>query len=274
MSAPSASRRRLALVSVAVLAGALGLAALALAGGGDSHAARKRAAPIHRFAGARIADFPLSYGAPGAIAAVPDPLGSGERAVRMRVADGDVEPLTPTDDPRAQLVSPDLIGPGDNVWLATRFLVPASYPEIDPDGWVTLVEIYGPPFYGTSPWRLELVGGSLQWQRNRTYDFDMPFKRPLARGRWIRALVHERFGERGFVEMWIDGRPVEFFSRPGGRPAVRRLRMATMDRSNDEGLNSVRIGQYREAGMFARGTIYFGPLAVGPTRASVAWAAR
>lgn len=274
MSAPFASRRRLALVAVAVLAAALCLATLALGRGSDSHAARERATPIHRFAGARIADFPFAYGAPGAIAAVPDPLGSGERVVRMSVADGDVKPLTPTGNPRAQLVSPDLIGPGDNVWLATRFLVPAAYPEIDPDGWVTLVEIYGPPFHGTSPWRLELVGDSLQWQRNSTYDFDTPFKRPLARGRWIGALLHERFGERGFVEMWIDGRPVGFFSRPGGRPAVRRLLMATMDHSNDEGLNSVRIGQYREAGMFDRGTIYFGPLAVGPTRASVAWAAR
>lgn len=274
MSAPFASRRRLALVAVAVLAAALCLATLALGRGSDSHAARERAAPIRHFAGARIADFPFAYGAPGAIAAVPDPLGSGERVVRMSVADGDVKPLTPTGNPRAQLVSPDLIGPGDNVWLATRFLVPAAYPEIDPDGWVTLVEIYGPPFHGTSPWRLELVGDSLQWQRNSTYDFDTPFKRPLARGRWIGALLHERFGERGFVEMWIDGRPVGFFSRPGGRPAVRRLLMATMDHSNDEGLNSVRIGQYREAGMFDRGTIYFGPLAVGPTRASVAWAAR
>jgi len=263
-------RRRPLVLASALLA----LAALGLAASVWAHAARERVAPTPHFAGARIADFPVSYGAPGAIAEVPDPLGGGARALRLTVFDRDVEPLTPTDNPRAQLVSPDLVGAGANVWLATEFLVPESYPEVDPGGWVTLVEVYGPPFRGTSPWRLELAGDSLQWQRNSSYEFDTPFKQPLVRGRWIGVLLHERFGRHGFVEMWIDDRPVEFFGAGGrGRnadPATRRLKMATMDRSNDEGLNSVRIGQYRQAGMFAKGTIYFRGLEVGPTRASVA----
>lgn len=254
MSEPLASRRPLVL-ACALLA----LAALGLALGLPAQALRERVAPIPHFAGAAVEDFPFAYGAPGAIAEVPDPVGSGERVLRMTVSNGDVRPLTPTENPRAELVSPDLIGPGANVWVATKFLVPAAYPEVDPGGWVTLVSVYGPPFHGTSPWRLELAGDYLQWQRNATYDFDTPFKQPLVRGRWISLLLHERFGRRGFVEMWIDG-----------QPAIERLRMATMDHSNDEGPNSVRISQYREEGMFARGTIYFGGLEVGPTRGSVA----
>jgi hypothetical protein len=264
VSEPPASRRPLVL-ACALLA----LAALGLALGLPAQALRERVAPIPHFGAAAIEDFPFAYGAPGAIAEVPDPVGSGERVLRMTVSNRDVRPLTPTENPRAELVSPDLIGPGANVWVATKFLVPATYPEIDPDGWVTLVSVYGPPFYGSSPWRLELAGESLQWQRNSTYDFDTPFRQPLVRGRWTSVLLHERFGRRGFVEMWIDGRPIEFFAGRSGEGA-RRLRMATMDHSNDEGRNSVRISQYREEGMFARGTIYFGALEVGPTRDSVA----
>ncbi len=247
----------------------LALGALVLAVSFPALAMRGRTAPVAQFSGAAIGDFPVDYSAPGAISEVPDPLGGGGNVLELTVSNRDVHPLTPTENPRAELASPDLIGRGANVWLATRFLVPAGYPEVDPGGWVTLVSIYGPPFDGTSPWRLELSGDSLQWQRNATYDFDIPFKQPLARDRWTSVLLHERFGRRGFVEMWIDGQPIEFFAGRGGRAATRRLKMATMDASNDGGPNSARISQYREEGMFAKGTIYFGALEVGPTRESV-----
>jgi hypothetical protein len=269
MGAPPDLRRPLVLAPLLFVLAALGFAA-----GVSANAVRDRGAPISLFAGAGIGDFPVGYAAPGAIAEVPDPVGSGETVLRMTVSNRDVYPLTPTDNPRAELASPEMIGAGANVWLSTKFLVPAGYPEIDAGGWVTLVSVYGRPFYGTSPWRLELAGDSLQWQRNATYDFDTPFRQPLARGRWTTVLLHERFDRRGFVEMWIDGRPIEFFGygrRERDDPAAtRRLKMATMDRSNDGGPNSVRISQYREEGMFAKGTIYFGALEVGPTRGSVA----
>jgi hypothetical protein len=45
--------------------------------------------------------------------------------------------------------------------------------------------------------------------------------------------------------------------------------MATMDASNNRGANAAKIMQYRQAGMFRTGTVYFGPLRIGPTRATV-----
>lgn len=271
MLSPAGSGRRGRIALVPLLFLILGAVVVAVA---LASPARDRVAALPAFTGTKIGDFPAKYGARRAITEVADPLGSGEKVLKLTVSDGDVFPITPTDNPRAELVSPDIVRPGMNVWLSTKFLVPTSYPRIRSGGWVSLISFYGPPFDGPSPWRLELAGNGLQWERNSTYDFDVPFREPLARGRWTSVLVHERFATEGFVEMWINGRRVDFFSSGGFNPhrhgTTRRLRMATVDHSNDGGPNSARIAQYREAGMFSRGTIYFGALRVGPTRASVA----
>jgi hypothetical protein len=250
------------------------LGALCLAAVVWASPVRGRAAAAPLFTGARIGDFSGMYSARGAISEVPDPVGGGEEVLRFTVSNRDVYPITPTENPRAELVSPNIVRPGMEVWLSTRFLVPNDYPRISPGGWVSLVSFYGPPYDSSSPWQLELAGNSLQWQRNQTYGFDVPFETPLVKGRWITVLVHERFARRGFVEMWIDGQPIEFFGGDGGynprhRAPARRLKMATRDRSNDRGANSARLMQYRKAGMFGEGTIYFGALRVGRTRASV-----
>lgn len=248
--------------------GALAAAVLAWA---NPIPGRGAIAPL--FAGSKIEDFRAVHAAPGAIAEVPDPGGSAETVLRLDVSNRDVFPVTPTENPRAELLSPDIVRPGMHFWLATEFFVPVDYPAVRAGEWVSLVAVYGPPYRGSSPWSLELAGDTLQWQRNSTYDFDIPYKAPLVRGRWTSVLVHERFGGRGFVAMWIDGRPIRFFSRdsynPTRHPPVRRLKMATSDHSNGAGPNSARIMQYRKAGMFGEGTIYFGPLEVGRTRASV-----
>jgi Polysaccharide lyase len=269
-SPASGSRHRVALIPLLLLIlSTLGLAASAWAYPPASGPGS--AVPI--FDGARIVDFPAEYAAEGAISEVPDPVGSGEDVLKFTVLNRDVFPVTPTENPRAELVSPNIVRRGMNVWLATKFLVPRSYPAFR-SGWVSLVSFYGPPFDSSSPWQLELGVEGLQWQRNSTYGFDIPFQAPLVRERWTTLLVHERFARKGLVEMWIDGRPIRFFGadtyNPHNHPATRRLKMATVDRSNGRGPNSARLMQYRKAGMFGEGTIYFGPLRVGRTRASVA----
>jgi hypothetical protein len=129
---------------------------------------------------------------------------------------------------------------------------------------MSLLSVYGPPFNASSPWQVEVIGDHLQWMRNRTYGFDVPWQAPLAKGTWVTVLTHERFASDGFVEMWVNGQPVSFFGRET------RLEMQTMDGSNGGGANSIRISQYRQAGMFETGTIYFGPVLFGATRAAVA----
>jgi hypothetical protein len=213
------------------------------------------------FDGSSIAAFDELQAAPGAIAEIPDPAGSGETSFQMNVDESDVYPVTPTENPRAQALSPPIINAGDEFWLQTKFMLPPEMPEAD--GWMSLVSIYGAPFNGSSPWQIEVAGDEIHWQRNDTYDWDVPWRMPLVKGRWVTVLLHERFASDGWVEMWIDGQQVNFF---GDQP---RLAMETMDSSNNEGANAAKIMQYREAGMFDSASVYFGPLRVGKTRASV-----
>src|SRR6201999_1439041 len=113
----------------------------------------------------------------------------------------------------------------------------------------SLIEIHGPPFASSSPWQIEVSGGNLQWMRNGTYHWDVPWKTPLVKGSWVSVLLHERFASDGWVEMWINGQPVSFFGRET------KLAMQTMDSSNGGGANSAKIMQYRKAGMFETGTV-------------------
>jgi hypothetical protein len=224
------------------------------------------------FSGSRIRDFALTQAAPGAITEVPDPLGGGEQVMKFTVADRDVAPITPTENPRAQLVSPDIIHSGQEFWLQAKFMIPADLPTIP--GWMSLVSVYGAPYAGSSPWCIGIVGNNLTWDRNASYGWDTPWKTPLQRGQWTTVLLHERFAADGFVEMWVNGQPITFFA-PGSsyssnrRTATSHLEMKTMDSSNGGAANSVRISQYREAGMFQTASVYWAGVKVGTTRAAV-----
>lgn len=227
------------------------------------------------FIGKKISDFDANESAPGAISEVSDPLGSGETVLQMAVNDEDVYPVTPTENPRAQLLGPDTLAKGDEFWLATKFLIPEGFPSV-PE-WLSLVGVYGPPYGGPGPWVLEISNNELAWQRNSTYSYDIPWSVPLVKGKWTRLLLHMKLGESGsgFVEMWIDNKRITFFNpttspwNPLKVKETNHLAMSTMDASNNEAPNSARISQYRAVGQFEEGTLYFGPLRIGPERADV-----
>ena len=221
------------------------------------------------FDGDSIGSFAMNQSAPGAVQEIEDPTGEAGRVFDLTVHNSDVYPLTPTENPRAQLLSPGIIKEGDEFWLGTKFMIPKGYPFVG--GWMSLVSIYGPPFEGPGPWDIEVRGNSICWQRNGGSDWDIPWSEPIAYGQWTSVLLHERFASDGWVEMWIDGKPVTFFAgsetaNPGHHETTNRLHMATMDSSNDGGPNSAKIMQYREAGMFNVGSVYFGDLKVATTR--------
>lgn len=225
------------------------------------------------FRGTRISDFHMNQSAPGAVTEVPDPAGSGAQVLKMTVKNSDVYPITPTSDPRAQLLSPAIIEPGDEFWWSGSFFLPSEFPSSVP-GWLTVMEgPYGKPFDGTPPWHIEVNGSTLRWQRNDTYNWDVPWQVPLIKNSWVNVVVHEQFGDSGFVEMWVDGQQTTFFGpgshNPNHEPQTTRLDMATRDHSNDGGPNFTVIQSYREAGMFNTVSLFQGPMSIGTTRASV-----
>jgi hypothetical protein len=225
------------------------------------------------FEGARIADFHAIEAAPNAVTEVPDPLGGGETVIKMTVSDDDVAPITPTENPRAQALTADIINSGDEFWLSTKFLLPQDFPTNVP-GWVGLGSIYGEPFNGPSPWQLDIEGDHICWPRNSNYNWDVPWQMPIVTDRWITVVLHERFAADGWVEMWVDGQRITFFTpgssyNPSKIAPTDHLAMETMDKSNNGGPNSAKIANYRLKGMFPSLTVYFGALKLGETRASV-----
>jgi hypothetical protein len=272
---PDAGGRRLLFFGLVVLL-PLACAAAVLLFSSRNHHGRPAPRNIVLFSGTRVGAFAANESAPGAVREVPDPRGSGGNVIALTVRNRDVAPLTPTDNPRAQLLSPPLIEPGDDFWLSTAFLVPRSFPRVR--SWLTLTSVYGPPATGSGPWDLAIdavPGGRdmLMLRRGGEYHEDIPWAVPVPRGRWTRATIHERFAKDGFIELWIDGRRVTFFARspynPLGVSPTTRLRMATQGATNGGGPNAAKIMQYRQRGQFAVGTIFFAGLLIGTSRASV-----
>jgi len=225
------------------------------------------------FRGAHIRDFAVAQSAPGAISEVPDPAGSGETVFKMTVSDNDGYPVTPTENPRAELISPFTIEAGDEFWWSAKFFLPAEFPSSTPN-FVTLLQgPFGPPAAGTPPFHIEANGGVLKWQRNSTYGWDVPWQMPQVRDQWVEVLVHERFASDGFIELWVDGQQVTFFAsspyNPRHLPPTTRLEMATLDSSNDGGPQALFLQQYRKKGMYPSLTVYQGPLTIGTSREAV-----
>lgn len=225
------------------------------------------------FSGSQISDFAFNQSAPGAVTEVADPAGSGKKVLKFTVDNKDVAPITPTHDPRAQLVTPAFVHPGDETWWHTRFYLPADFPSNIP-GWVTVLEgPYGPPWDGSPPVSISVDDGEIRFQRDDTYAWDIPWQEPIQRGKWIDVVFHSRFGHDGFVELWIDGKQVTFFENSPHNPLeegpTQHLDMQTMDHTNDGGPNFFVIQNYRQANMFNSLTVYHGPTEVGTTRQSV-----
>jgi hypothetical protein len=225
------------------------------------------------FRGERLADFPIRQSAPGAMTEVPDPAGSGQTVFKMVVSDNDGYPVTPTENPRAEVLSPSTIEAGAEIWWSAKFFLPADFPASTPNFVNLLQGPYGQPWAGTPPFSIKVEGSTLKWQRNSTYDWDVPWQAPLVRNRWVSFLIHERFGPDGWVEMWVDGQPIAFFAGGGFNPnhvaPTQHLAMATEDSSNDALPNAIYLQSYRKKGMFPSLTVYQGPLTIGTTRQAV-----
>jgi len=225
------------------------------------------------FNGTKASDYSIEA-APHAVTEVPDPAGSGRSVFDLTVQNQDVAPITPTENPRAQMLSPGIINNGSEFWLQTKFYIPVGMPYVSE--WLSLVSIYGPPFEGSSPWQISINEHELRWMRNGDHNWDVPWKASLAaaEGQWTTVLLHEKFATDGFVEMWINGQQINFFAPGASRNSsheaqTTRLEMATMDSSNNGGVNAAKIMQYRAVNMFQSASIYFQPLVVGTSRSAV-----
>lgn len=210
---------------------------------------------------------------PGDVTEVADPLGGGKTVIRMIVPDSHTAGVT--ENPRAQLSTPDIITSGIEYWTATEVLIPSSVGTIT-DWWTVHVPAWGPPFGGTgAPVHAEASWDRLiNWERTSLYNFDGPIEgpSPWPRDTWVQILYHMKFAEAGFVELWLNGKQVTFFEpghsyNPKSRPQTTKLEMQTMEKgTNDGGANHSGISVYRKKGMLPTATCYFKGLSVATTK--------
>lgn len=178
------------------------------------------------------------------------------------VYNSDVAPCTPTENPRAQLLTEEkLFLINDEAWEAWSIYFPTSFPKMNSsvNGWFLFQEDYGPPFDGSPSlgWGVGFIHGEERITLNRgapKYDS-------------IWNIPHKKFSslpDVGFVEAFLDREAIKFIPC-GGCTRFFTPTLHPSMRGNGFFLNS-----YREHNMWP-GTvdIYFDSAKVGTNRSDV-----
>jgi hypothetical protein len=199
----------------------------------------------------------------------------GQYAARFHVLDTDVSPCTSTENPRAEVETPEtLFKPGDDRWEAWSMYLPATLPApLRNQGWFVFQEDYGAPWDGSPSigWNLDLVNNPKRFRIDRgdQYGHDQPGTSTMILGHWVDFLVHKKFANTanggGFVEVWIDGMPMTF--NASGCTNCTRLMMQTMHTTQKS--VGFYLSTYRERGFFSSFDVYYDAVRIGTTRAAV-----
>lgn len=207
---------------------------------------------------------------------VEDPLGVQGHVIRFHVLDTDVAPCTPSDNPRAQVLSPDILREGEEYWIGWSVLIPDEFPVTAPNGdnWIALGSTYGPPHEGSSGNGISFDAssdrGRFYWRRNETYGFDEPWSMPLVRGRWVDFVIHTGMSKEegpGFREQWVNAGSGWVRSSLDGKA---RLSTATLTDANNDGPNVSKISLYYRKGIMEEATVYFANHKIGTSFDAVA----
>lgn len=204
---------------------------------------------------------------PEDITIVNDPiLGTRRKVMKFTVQDSDIGP---TANPRAQVETAQVFGTGSDIYIGWSTLFPSSWPDALPGGgqsWLTLEEVYGPPWAGASPVKIGMRSGApaLTFQRNSSYGWDVPWEQgPIVKNRWYDFVIHERLSSDariGSVEFWTStgaGWKQQLLG------AQTKLFMRTLDSSNDRGPNYSALKLYRLRGMYDVLTVFHAGHRVG-----------
>ena len=203
----------------------------------------------------------------------------GQYAARFRVLDTDVMPCTSTENPRAEVETPEsLFKPGDERWEAWSMYLPSALPAplcgtCQNRGWFVFQEDYGAPWDGSPSlgWNLDLVKNpkAFRLDRGEQYGHDQPGTATMILGHWVDFLVHKKFANTanggGFIEVWVDGTPMTF--NASGCTNCTRLMMQTMHSTQKS--VGFYLSTYREKGFFSSFDVYYDAVRIGTSRAAV-----
>jgi hypothetical protein len=229
-----------------------------------------RAQPSGRvlFDGAGKAGWADQSAAPTRVSSEPDPSDALGRVLRFDVFDGDVYPLTPTDNPRAQLTTPShILHEGQPFWETYEVYVPKTFPKAETYGsWIQLGSpFYGPPYDGPPSVSMEIEDGRFLWQADAHSQVpgSILWQAPVVTGKWIRFTWHVDPTPHGHVELYVNDRPV--FVRYNGHKG-NGVTIPVVDASNETGPWFSQLSVYYGRGQFSALTLYFKGFAIATTQ--------
>lgn len=193
--------------------------------------------------------------------------GSG-RALRFQAYNGDVFPLTPTTNPRAQLVTPLGVRAGGQFWESYEIYLPTNFPVAGTHhAWIGLGSpAYGAPFAGSPTVGLSIVDGDFRFQRNgfASHPWQIAWQTPLVLGRWIRFTWHVLLSGNGYVQLYMNNQPLELTD---GTSSSTTLYMPVLDQSNYRGPWFSQLSVYYKHNAFPQVTLYFKDFRIATTEA-------
>ena len=189
-------------------------------------------------------------------------------ALKFTAYNGDVFPLTPTLNPRAQLVTPLPVRPGGQFWESYEIYLPDNFPlAATRNNWLALGSpAFGPPWAGTPSVALSIVDGNFRFQRDG-YAADpgqIVWQAPVALGQWIRFTWHVLLSEHGYVQLWMNNQPAELNN---GGTLTTTLRMPVLDPGNSAGPWFSQLSLYYKHNAFRQVTAYFRGFRIATTEA-------
>jgi hypothetical protein len=203
------------------------------------------------------------------IRAVTDPATGVGKVLRFEAYNSDVFPLTPTQNPRAQLVTPLRVKPGSRFWESYEVYVPKNFPvALTKNAWIALGSpAYGAPFAGPPPVGLSITDGKFRFQRNgfASHPYQIAWQMPLALGRWVRFTWHILLSRNGFTQLYVNGVPVELAN---GNSRSTTLSMPVIDQTDGTGPWYSQLSVYFQHNVFPKLTLYFKDFRIGTTEAA------
>jgi len=150
--------------------------------------------------------YPYANFVAGHVKVVADPLGSGHKVLQYAIDDKD-RPYSGASNPRGDVESPMLFGPGADFFTTDSLLLPSNFPLVG-HGWWQVGEFYGPPHGGSPPIGLTVWGGSgvNRYMLQRQGQAPMWVGPPID-AKWHRLTLHVHFAtdSAAFVDVYYDG---------------------------------------------------------------------
>jgi hypothetical protein len=199
---------------------------------------------------------------------VPAPAGGAGEALRLQAFNSDVSPLTPTNNPRAQLTTPLNVRPGGQFWESFEVYVPNNFPVSETyRGWLALGSpAYGAPWAGSPSTGLLITDGEFRFQRNgyAADPWQIAWQKPLVLGQWTRFTWHIGLSKDGFVQLFMNGKPQLLAD---GAASSTTLDMPVIDATDSKGPWIAQLSVYYKRNEFRDVTLYFRDFKIATTQA-------